>query len=326
MDIWASYHIHFNGSLDSLLSESVRPIVDEITTNKIASQFFFIRYWEDGPHIRLRLKGRPYLVNERARKVIEARCRSYLQKTNDKGHLNVASSALGQLKLKVKNVLYEPETARYGGLKALEICEKHFEHSSVRVLEAISRGEKWGYSDALITAIKMHLVFAGCAGLSDFDAYLFFSRQFQSWFPNAFYTGNRVKKQDRDEHLKDVLMAFDSSYTNQKAVLLTLVDKFFSCRSGQELRNLPDSSILEWASQVEWMCNELNNLDSRGSLEIPAAFKEIRYQQQPIKRSWFIYDSLCHMTNNRLGLTNQDEGFIFFMLSKVFRELSASVL
>lgn len=35
---------------------------------------------------------------------------------------------------------------------------------------------------------------------------------------------------------------------------------------------------------------------------------------------WYIYESLIHMTNNRLGITNSDEAYLAYLIYKTIQE------
>src|SRR5438874_11952323 len=53
---WRSYHLFRAEPWEEFLCTGVRPLVDELADAGLTEGFFFIRYWERGPHIRLRLK------------------------------------------------------------------------------------------------------------------------------------------------------------------------------------------------------------------------------------------------------------------------------
>jgi thiopeptide-type bacteriocin biosynthesis protein len=54
-DEWASLHIFYNGDLDALLTIALRPALMEMRRTGVITRGFFLRYWNGGPHIRLRL-------------------------------------------------------------------------------------------------------------------------------------------------------------------------------------------------------------------------------------------------------------------------------
>ena len=50
--MWKSLHIFYYDNHDELLCFGILPIIKKYNIR----QFFFIRYWEQGPHIRFRIK------------------------------------------------------------------------------------------------------------------------------------------------------------------------------------------------------------------------------------------------------------------------------
>jgi hypothetical protein len=52
-----SYHLFYAGEIDDLVLQFVEPVAETIVTDGLASGYFFIRYWNGGPHVRLRLFG-----------------------------------------------------------------------------------------------------------------------------------------------------------------------------------------------------------------------------------------------------------------------------
>src|SRR5690242_5681489 len=57
---WASYHIFYYAlSCHQVLLEIVLPVVRDLWNRRQLIRFFFIRYGEGGPHVRLRVLGSP---------------------------------------------------------------------------------------------------------------------------------------------------------------------------------------------------------------------------------------------------------------------------
>ena len=53
--LWLSLHLFYHGDLDELIVQCVRPLVTELHQAKAIDGAFFLRYWNGGPHVRLRL-------------------------------------------------------------------------------------------------------------------------------------------------------------------------------------------------------------------------------------------------------------------------------
>jgi hypothetical protein len=54
-DNWISVHVHHHGDLDAILTRHVAPITRSLIDSERALSYFFIRYWNGGPHLRLRI-------------------------------------------------------------------------------------------------------------------------------------------------------------------------------------------------------------------------------------------------------------------------------
>ena len=59
-----SAHLYYNEPWETFLTEAVAPYVETVLKTGIAESYFFIRYWERGPHIRLRFKGEASVLEE----------------------------------------------------------------------------------------------------------------------------------------------------------------------------------------------------------------------------------------------------------------------
>src|SRR5262245_6381664 len=52
---WISIHVFYAGNADEMLVECVAPLVARLRNRGLIQRYFFIRYWLEGPHVRLRL-------------------------------------------------------------------------------------------------------------------------------------------------------------------------------------------------------------------------------------------------------------------------------
>ncbi|WP_293573089.1 lantibiotic dehydratase C-terminal domain-containing protein [Phaeobacter sp.] len=57
MDQWAAFHLFHAGDLDDVLLQVVKPVIAEVQTENPTLNWFFLRYWNGGPHVRLRVRG-----------------------------------------------------------------------------------------------------------------------------------------------------------------------------------------------------------------------------------------------------------------------------
>ncbi len=145
-DVWVGTHIYLDPRAgrqvhDDVIRRAIAPVARSFIRRGVASQFFFVRYGEHGPHLRLRLRiGRRNVASAKALLVDELAAQ-------------LSASALGAPVPALPEpaqptslsgvwwVPYVPETARYGGSGALPLCEGLFATSSelaCRVVETCS--------------------------------------------------------------------------------------------------------------------------------------------------------------------------------------------
>ncbi|WPV66365.1 thiopeptide-type bacteriocin biosynthesis protein [Chitinophaga sp. LS1] len=146
---WISAHLFYNGQLDLLLNELVYPFLQKnqyLMTSP--APFFFIRYPEEGDHIRLRLNTNfPDLVT---RALNNSAATFYTQHTTPGNCL--------------RYINYEPETDRYGNDKSIVWAEEHFFHSSRIILDWIKT--KPETASLQMKAIELHMQMLSATGWS----------------------------------------------------------------------------------------------------------------------------------------------------------------
>ena len=151
---WISLHLFYT-DLNPLLKDAVRPLISNLRKQCLIEQYFFIRYREGGPHIRLRLLVK--ICNE---EIVRQIATSFL---NEYFNQNPSYRYKGDLPMYPNNsvqfIEYVPETERYGGKHALKIAEEHFQTSSETVLQLMEKYEEWNLATAQGKAIELYLVF-----------------------------------------------------------------------------------------------------------------------------------------------------------------------
>lgn len=160
---WSSWHLQVQTMAGQALDQILRDVVAPVATLLAASEprdqpaarlWFFIRYWQYGPHLRLRIAD---LDAEQSSSVTSALTRHMdaalsdlddSQRMDQNDYARIVSGlarvgeggqsmAVGTLApAGVLRQEYEPETDRYGGLAQLGLSEKLFHSSSVAALRA----------------------------------------------------------------------------------------------------------------------------------------------------------------------------------------------
>ncbi|MFC5826356.1 lantibiotic dehydratase C-terminal domain-containing protein [Nonomuraea insulae] len=137
---WTSAHLFHAGDLDALIIRVVAPLVADLTPRR----FFFLRYWEGGPHLRVRLlPSSPSHARSIERELLR-RGRAHLAAHASHRSLTIESYAVQAARHAhgerldrhdtrlhpndtVEFIPYQPEQHIFG---AMEPVERHFTDSS----------------------------------------------------------------------------------------------------------------------------------------------------------------------------------------------------
>ncbi|MGC7095267.1 lantibiotic dehydratase C-terminal domain-containing protein [Amycolatopsis lurida] len=162
---WVSAHAFHHGPLDPLIVEVVHPLITELAGAGLVDRYFFLRYWDGGPHLRLRV--RPLDQDRRAEveALVVARLDRYLRDhpsaaTMSAHDYRLVASTIGR----IEGVGYEPalrpadsvsligyrrETHRYGTGESVLAVERHFAESSEIAMDVL---RAFPTSDQLVRA------------------------------------------------------------------------------------------------------------------------------------------------------------------------------
>lgn len=173
---WISAHLFHAGDLDELITGLVVPLRADLVRD--VDGLFFLRYWEGGPHLRLRLRPRHDGDADRVRRTVEARAREYLEAhpsqrllTADDYRALAAHRAQGERlpghdgRLHPNDgfefIAYRPEHHAYGGAACMDAVETHFTASSRLALDVLATRPSVGRRAALFLA-AITLTLAAC--------------------------------------------------------------------------------------------------------------------------------------------------------------------
>src|SRR4051812_30342130 len=94
---WVSAHVFCQGNQDDLLTDLVRPLVHQWRQDGLVSACFFLRHWDGGPHVRLRIATCDEAAHIRIQEYLESQCTAYLAAHPSEDQLNPqAFAAIGQ--------------------------------------------------------------------------------------------------------------------------------------------------------------------------------------------------------------------------------------
>lgn len=113
------------GSADLVLTEGVAPVVAELRAHGAIDGWFFIRYGDPDPHLRVRLHGDPARL-----------CAEALPAMHRSLDPMVQSGRLWRIELGT----YQREIARYGGPQNMGRAERLFEIDSQAVVDIVQQG------------------------------------------------------------------------------------------------------------------------------------------------------------------------------------------
>jgi thiopeptide-type bacteriocin biosynthesis protein len=323
MKHWLAAYLYYNEPWENFLKEGVQPFVKSVMKRPEVQNYFFIRYWERGPHIRLRFQGEPDYLEQ----VLKPELLSYFEKhfkerpSHRKDPLwakEVSFSEQWFANNSVQFIAYEPETERYGGESGLPVSENQFQYSSDAVISALLETEEWSYERAMGVAIQMHLSFAFAMGMKMPEAREFFNYIFQGWLPMAI---SHQKEEQSTENIQKTMALFESTYVAQQSVLIDYHEAFWQAM--EEKEEFENEWLNIWASRMEEIRKSLYCLNENKLLMFPSFFKSSPQLVTSAERQsyWSIYSSYIHMTNNRLGILNRDEGYLGYLMMKSLSSL-----
>ncbi len=308
---WLSVYLFYNEPWETFLEKAIYPYISTLKQTGIAEQYFFIRYYEKGPHIRLRIKGDPEIIKSMVRPNLEE---YFLQYYDSRPSFRVDPPGTNW---NPNNTIvfskYRPEINRFGGINGMELAEKHFHASSELVLKLIkSFGNQWNYEEALGAAIQIQLIMIAALGFDRANARMFFRAYFQNW--SQFFSADEERKSE----ISDPSVSFERAYKIQKSSINPIVQNLWL---GLENKSLFDSAIL----------NDWFQFNTELKTQYDKVYKNLELKKQPDNTFlwpahfspnqknallWPIFSDLLHLTNNRLGVLNQDEGYLGYLLMR----------
>ncbi|MEU8889917.1 lantibiotic dehydratase C-terminal domain-containing protein [Streptomyces sp. NPDC048442] len=157
---WVSLHAFHTSGTDALLTGAVAPLLATLEHRGLITGHFFLRYWEGGPHLRLRLRCAPADATASPAAVTAQATDALVgwlagrpaDKRPSADELARLSGQLAQAeglhdfdrrirtRDGVERIPYRPEYRAYGGPEAVAAVERHFTDSSRIALELLTAG------------------------------------------------------------------------------------------------------------------------------------------------------------------------------------------
>lgn len=345
---WMAVHIFYAADSRPVLTECVRPLVRELRERDLLERFFFINYWLEGQHVRLRLKPRtPELAGE-VRGAAEEAISAYLRRRpalydfdsefllemyEDMFRLEYSEEERierygsdGPMPLRENNsyafLPYEPEYAKYGGPKGIELAEWHFEHSSDLVLRIVDQANTHLRTVLLGIASQLMMVM-GTTFLPDHADLGSYYRDYHEFWQHAFKITDLATVDKYEENFGRMSERLSHRFTDIETAV-----------HGDGESRL-SSFAQAWADHCRELRARVVDLVERRELLFPAWDPDrLRHSRtdddfQPVTDPdaalRILLSPYMHMTNNRLGATIVDEAYLSYMLGRVVDTRRAAV-
>jgi len=301
---WLSAYIYFRGAgihksaCDDVILDVIYPFVRTCERHNWISRYFFVRYNENGPHIRLRLLGE----DETLRDTVKPQLKKHVQEAlrsdlRPKEHGDEI----------VHWIPYERETNRYGGQEGVRLAEQFFHCSSEVCFKLLKKSRGQARSSRLGTGLLSMVVLL----------YAFSRTQEQAvQLMNQYKEGYLRYKVLDDDQASDLQEIFEEMYEQQGETLSRYVNE---TKSRLE-RGVPLTDALDvyYRNLIE-ISDRFHDLFQKGLLA----------KDQAVLNSWgqairTIIPNYLHMNNNRLGITLLEESYLAYLIARTYEESGKS--
>jgi thiopeptide-type bacteriocin biosynthesis protein len=329
---WLGAYLYYAEPWEKILVEAVKPIADQLIDQGHAEQYFFIRYWERGPHIRLRFKGDAAVLDNKVKPQLTEYFETYFKsnpsvREEPNWPEDITEDRKWYPNNSIQFIEYEPEVERYGGEHGIVIAEQQFQAASNAILAVTQESQdSWDYSRALGGGIQLHLGFGYALGMELDEMSAFFNRFFENWLSRAYYFFEKdIAQEELEKRKKETLEAFEQNFEEQKESLLPFFETVWQAlNEGQEFEQ---EWLNKWVADMSQIGNYLKGIQKKEKLITPDWYMQKKAANFTIEQQerWSIYDSYVHMINNRLGIQNRDEAYLGYLINESIKVLENRV-
>ena len=309
---WHSIHIFYQKEQDDFLVQCIEPLAQSLKKDKLITQLFFLRYWKQGPHIRLRFFVPEGKYNSQVPDMVCDQITNYLTQHPSSSEIDeelykevqerysmLEQEELTDLELVPNNTWrieqYKPEYTKYGGSRGVAIAEEFFDRSTTCAFLLLSEMRDVPTRRLGIGFIMMLL------GVSQFDIPVeempaFFNRYHRFW--SRYIVGETTSMWEKKlkEH-------WDSLYKSARTVL--------------SQKRLPQPAFEMWRDTMRHT-SELLYASADEVLEaVTLAGPDMPKQQ---RREFLLFNYL-HTHNNRLGNYPGDEAYLAFLGEQIVKSI-----
>ena len=307
---WLAVHLHYSEHWEEFLIKAIKPYVDSIVKTGLAEQYAFMRYWDRGPHIRLRFEGNIRLLEQLLKPNLEEHFCNYYEAKPSRLLTPVYPTTIPANYKWIPNnsiqyAIYQSPIARLGMSSDIEhIANSHFQASSTCVLNIINEKYPiWDKEELLSHAIRMHLSLFHKMEWSLARICLFFREYLQKWLSNSLKT---IRKSSENQNGQKIMKEFEKEWKREKEVFLPQARKFW--QQLQQKKTFSDSGFNQWLEENE---------------KINSNLKKIIHHSKREKFAYLtpLFLEFVHQTNNRLGIHDIREAYISFIIVKLAEEM-----
>ncbi|KOV59016.1 MULTISPECIES: lantibiotic dehydratase C-terminal domain-containing protein [Streptomyces] len=335
---WQAIHIFYAANPQPMLVNCVGPLISGLDDDGLLAGHFFINYWLEGPHVRLRLRPVSEEATAEVRRRAETAIADFLRSRPalyevDSGFLNEFYNTLfeiefpegdrgdfmgddGRMRLRPNNSQsyepYEPEYGKYGGPAGVALAEWHFAHSSDLVIEAFATMNLHLRTVLLGTSAQLMMVMAGCFLPDDDELADYLESYYEFWhkaFPGTGFIGSTE---------------YDRSYAEMAPRLGRRFAEIRRAVATDRLDRLP-AFLRGWAEHCLELRKRAVALAEAGDL-VFRSWDGTRDERvtDPAVALPLLLSPYMHMTNNRLHVTIRDEAYLSHVLGRVLRSGTAA--
>ncbi|MFE3634283.1 lantibiotic dehydratase C-terminal domain-containing protein [Streptomyces sp. NPDC059168] len=334
---WLAVHVFYAAGTRPLLLRCVKPLVDALRTEGLLAGYFFINYWLEGPHLRLRLKparaADAPAVRERAHAALTAFLRErpalyevkdgffadlyetlFTLEFGDQEHSELLGPD-GRMLLRPNNTFedrpYEPEYGKYGGPAGISLAEWHFQHSSDLVIEAAHSMNLHLRTVLLGLSAQLMMVMSATFLVGD-EPLLAFLDRYHAFWNRAFSTTTYTSAD-----------GYDRAYTSMGTSLPERFQRIREALAADDPGRLP-GFLRGWAEHCAELRDRVAELARGRQLHFRSwdGTRDI-CRTDPTQALPMLLSPYMHMTNNRLSMTVRDEAFLSYVLARALREAGA---
>lgn len=331
---WQAMHIFYAADPRPVLTDCVAPLVRDLRTDGLIDRYFFIHYWIEGPHVRLRLRPSTADGTGEVRRRAETAVTAFLTERPALYEPDVerlggfydrmfeAEYTLedrvrmfpdGAMPIHPTNAFsyrpYEPEYGRYGGPDGIDLAEWHFEHSSDMVLDLVGTMNVHMRSVMLGLSAQMMMIMTSVF-LSDIPTMRNYLERYHRYWGSAFGPSTTA-----------MTNRYHENYASMSASLAERFAEIHSAVQGGRTDRLT-AFRSRWAGHCAELRERVLTAGAAGGLVFPPRSGDgpARPVTAPSVLLPLLLTPYMHMTNNRLGTTPTDETYLAFLLMNSLRD------